>query len=101
MLWADANVQAAPAKELIAEAIDLVVQVGFRLVDVNGEQKRRRRIIGVWAVNKEIKSGNVGFTELYHLPGDDETRTDSLTAIEKQFLAYSRQKEVLDGRLSA
>ena len=101
MLWADANVQAAPAKELIAEAIDIVVQVGFRLVEVDGEQKRRRRIIGVWSVNKEIKAGNVGFTELYHLPGDDETRVDALAAIEKQFLAYAQPKEALDGRILA
>ncbi|MCX6068665.1 MAG: ATPase, T2SS/T4P/T4SS family, partial [Chloroflexi bacterium] len=101
MLWADANVQAAPAKELIAEAIDIVVQVGFRLVDVSDEQKRRRRIIGVWSVNKEIKAGNVGFTELYHLPGDDETRLDALSAIEKQFQAYAHPKEAPDGRNSA
>jgi pilus assembly protein CpaF len=109
MLWADANVQAAPAKELIAEAIDVVVQVGFRdlpskSVDA-GEgqgnrdkgdagdasiasegQKRRRRILGAWSVNKELKAGNVGFTTLYHLPGDDEGRAGVLNRLEKEFL---------------
>jgi pilus assembly protein CpaF len=101
MLWADANVQAAPAKELIAEAIDVVVQVGIRLVDAGegqgnrdkgdassaGEgQKRRRRILGAWSVNKELKAGNVGFTTLYHLPGDDEGRAGVLNRLEKEFL---------------
>jgi hypothetical protein len=109
MLWADANVQAAPAKELIAEAIDVVVQVGFRDLlsksvessegqgnrnkgdegdaSIAGEgQKRRRRILGAWSVNKELKAGNVGFTTLYHLPGDDEGRAGVLNRLEKEFL---------------
>jgi pilus assembly protein CpaF len=92
MLWADANVQAAPAKELIAEAIDMVVQVGFRLDEAG---HRRRRILGVWSVNKELKAGNIVFTELYHLPGDDEGRLDLLGKMEKRFT------EAAHGSLSA
>ena len=70
------------AKELIAEAIDLVVQVGFRL-DEHGN--RRRRIIGVWSLNKILRGGNIEFSTLYHLQGDDESRLDLLAQIEKQF----------------
>jgi pilus assembly protein CpaF len=85
MLWADAGVQAAPAKELIVEAIDMIVQVGFRPTEDG--QHRRRRIIGVWTVEKELKGGNVQFTELYHLPGDDEGRLDLLQRMRSSFLA--------------
>jgi len=94
MLWADVNVQAAPAKELIAEAIDVVVQVGFRL-DEHG--KRRRRIIGVWSLNKVLRGGNIEFSTLYHLSGDDESRMDLLGQIEKQFRSFAEQplKEVV------
>ena len=90
MLWADVNVQAAPAKELIAEAIDVVVQVGFRLDE---HAKRRRRIIGVWSLNKVLRGGNIEFTTLYHLPGDDESRMDLLVDIEKQFITFANLKE--------
>jgi hypothetical protein len=37
-------------------------------------------------VNKELRAGNVCFTELYHLPGDDEGRIEVLTRLEKEFL---------------
>jgi pilus assembly protein CpaF len=84
MLWADAGVQAAPAKELIVEAIDMIVQVGFRPTEDG--TKRRRRIIGVWTVEKELKGGNIQFTELYHLPGDDEGRMDLLQRMRSSFI---------------
>lgn len=88
MLWADANVQAAPAKELIAEAIDMVVQVGFR--PTADGTKRRRKIIGVWSVEKELKAGNIVFNELYRLPGDDEGRLDLL---ERMRLAFHANRQ--------
>lgn len=86
MLWADAGVQAAPAKELIVEAIDMIVQVGFR--PVGDGTKRRRKIIGVWTLEKELKGGNIMFNELYHLPGDDEGRLDLLERMRTAFRAH-------------
>jgi pilus assembly protein CpaF len=87
MLWADAGVQAAPAKELIVEAIDMIVQVGFRPTEDG--QHRRRRILGVWTVEKELKGGNVQFTELYHLPGDEEGRLDLLQRMRSSFVSMA------------
>lgn len=86
MLWADAGVQAAPAKELIVEAIDMIVQVGFR--PTADGTKRRRRIIGVWTVEKELRAGNIVFNELYRLPGDEEGRLDLLERMRTAFQTH-------------
>jgi pilus assembly protein CpaF len=95
MLWADAGVQAAPAKELIVEAIDMVVQVGFRPTEDGA--KRRRKIIGVWTVEKELKAGNLVFNELYHLPGDEEGRLDLLERMRAAFRAHHQDTPVMAG----
>lgn len=95
MLWADAGVQAAPAKELIVEAIDVVVQVGFRPTEDGS--KRRRKIIGVWTVEKELKAGNIAFSELYRLPGDEEGRLDLLERMRSAFRANRQEIPAMAG----
>ena len=55
----DAQIPMLGGKELFAQAIDLVVQVGF----LPGENKRR--LIGVWQVAPELKAGDVAFEQLY------------------------------------
>ncbi len=55
----DAQIPMLGGKELFAQAIDLVVQVGF----LPGENKRR--LIGVWQVAPELKAGDVVFEQLF------------------------------------
>lgn len=59
ILFADAQVRFEAAKGLFAQAIDLVVQVGW--------QENQRRALGVWEV-AEISGGNVTFRTLWE-PG--------------------------------
>jgi pilus assembly protein CpaF len=61
MLAVDEKFPAAGAKEMFAEAVDLVVQVGW----LSG----KRGIVGVWEVAKELKAGEVVFRQIYK-PGD-------------------------------
>lgn len=68
-LGSDEKVDNKSAKEMIVEAIDLVVQVGF----VNN----KRAMVGVWEVDKELKAGNVQFRQLYK-PGDTELQRVSI-----------------------
>ncbi len=62
-LFNDSGVRAEGAKEMITQAVDLIVQVGW---SAGG-----RTMIGVWEVEKELKGGNVQFRQLYK-PGDTE-----------------------------
>ena len=62
-LFNDSGVRAEGAKEMITQAIDLIVQVGWS----NGG----RSMIGIWEVEKTLKGGNVQFRQLYK-PGDSE-----------------------------
>jgi pilus assembly protein CpaF len=62
-LFNDSGVRAEGAKEMITQAVDLIVQVGWL---AGG-----RTMIGVWEVEKELKGGNVQFRQLYK-PGDTE-----------------------------
>ena len=68
-LGSDERVDNKSAKEMIVEAIDLVVQVGF----VNN----KRAMVGVWEVNKTLKGGDVQFRQLYK-PGDIELQPVSI-----------------------
>lgn len=95
LLFNDVGIRAEGAKEMFVQAVDLLVQVGFRL-DQPG--KRRRHIVGIWAVEKILKAGNVRFSPLYRLPGEEvDERAASLSYVETVFnkiaAAQSRPKE--------
>lgn len=62
-LFNDSGVRAEGAKEMITQAIDLIVRVGW--------SGGGRSMIGVWEVEKTLKGGNVHFRQLYK-PGDTE-----------------------------
>ncbi len=59
VLGADAGVSPSDALQLIAEAIDLLVQIGIR-----GEV---RRVTVIANVAKELKNGDIRFEPIYHL----------------------------------
>lgn len=65
----DTGVRAEGGKEMIAQSIDLIVQVGWH----NG----KRAMIGVWEVEKALKAGNVQFRRLY-TPGEQELQPISM-----------------------
>jgi pilus assembly protein CpaF len=69
LLYADVGIRAESGKEMFAQAIDLVVQVGWR--------DGKRAMIGVWEVGKALKAGNVQFRQLY-APGDQELQASSI-----------------------
>ena len=69
MLAADVGIRAEAAKEMFAQAVDLVAQVGWH--------GGRRAMIGVWEVEKVLKGGNVQFCQLYK-PGDSEMQPVSI-----------------------
>lgn len=82
LLFNDVGIRAEGAKEMFIQAIDLVVQVGFR----DEEGGRRRKVVGVWKVEKSLKAGNVVFAPLYRLPGEERgERQAALAVIEKRF----------------
>jgi len=83
LLFNDVGIRADGAKEMFVQAVDLLIQVGFRL-DKQG--KRRRHIVGIWAVQKALKAGNVTFDPLYRLAGEDvDERTVSINYVENLF----------------
>ncbi len=61
IMFSDAGVRAAPAKGNFASAIDLIVQIGWL--------EGRRRILGIWGVEKELSGGDVKFEDLWIHPG--------------------------------
>jgi pilus assembly protein CpaF len=61
ILFADTGVRMEAAKAIFAQAVDLVVQVGWL--------ESRRQILGVWEVAPTLKGGNVSFSQVYR-PGD-------------------------------
>ncbi len=63
LLAADVGIRAEAAKEMFAQAVDLIVQVGWN----HGQ----RGMVGVWEVDKVLKGGNVQFRQLYQ-PGNEE-----------------------------
>ena len=75
LLFTDKQINTAGAKSMFAEAVDLLVQVGFRNVEIEEDKvAARRRILGIWGINKELVGGNVKFIPLYALPGDGSDR---------------------------
>ena len=75
LLFTDEKINAAGAKSMFAEAIDILVQVGFRDVDDGkGGVISRRRLIGAWGIEKELVAGDVKFKPIYTLPGDDSDK---------------------------
>lgn len=63
LLATDLNVRAEASKEMFVQAVDVIVQVGWR--------DSGRQMLGVWEVEKELKAGHVKFRQLYK-PGDAE-----------------------------
>jgi pilus assembly protein CpaF len=61
ILFADTGVRMGAAKAIFAQAVDIVLQLGWK--------DDRRQIVGVWEVDALLKNGNVGFRTLYQ-PGD-------------------------------
>ncbi|MGB8211984.1 MAG: ATPase, T2SS/T4P/T4SS family [Anaerolineales bacterium] len=83
LLFNDVRIPAEGAKGMFVQAVDLLVQVGFRL-DKQG--KRRRHLVGIWKVDKALKSGNVVFHSLYQLPGEEiGERATALNQVEAVF----------------
>ena len=91
LLFTDEKVNTAGAKSMFAEAVDVLVQVGFRNVDIGGGEKApRRRLIGVWGINKELVGGDVKFMPLYTLPDDgSDQRGAILDNIQKQLALHT------------
>ena len=74
ILFADAGIRMAAAKEAFAQAIDLIVQIGW----LGG----RRQIVGVWAVQRDLKGGDVALEDVYLAPGYRMSNdADRMTAI--------------------
>ncbi len=70
----------AAAKEAIAQAVDVIVQVGWL--------EGRRKILGVWAVRKELKGGDVKLEELWLADGyrpKGLDNTEEIRAMKKRF----------------
>jgi len=70
LLASDVGIRAEAAKEMFAQAVDLIAQVGW--------QGGKRTLIGVWEVDKILKGGNVRFSQVYK-PGDSELMPLSTT----------------------
>jgi len=68
VLGADAGVGPADAVQLIAEAVDLLVQIGIR--------DEVRRVTVIANVAKELKHGDIGFNPIYRF--DDQSSADRL-----------------------
>ena len=77
IMFADAGIRMAAAKEAFAQAIDLIVQIGWLA--------GRRQIVGVWAVQRELKGGDVALEDVYLAPGyrmsDDTARLAAMRHI--------------------
>ena len=94
LLFSDVGIRAEAAKEMFVQAVDLLVQVGFRR-DPTG--RRRRKIVGVWMVQKALKAGNVLFTTLYELPGEDVSeRIASLAQVEAKFTEFTSKEKTYE-----
>ena len=78
IMFADEGIRMAAAKENFSQAIDLVAQIGWL--------KGRRQLVGVWAVRKELKGGDVAMDDVYLADGYRMTEDDvRIGAIQKIF----------------
>lgn len=57
VMGADAGVRSHEANQMIADAVDLLVQIGIR--------HETRRVVAIANVSKELVNGNVGFDPIY------------------------------------
>jgi len=77
IMFADEGIRMAAAKENFSQAIDLVAQIGW----LGG----RRQLVGVWAVRKELKGGDVAMDDVYLAEGyritEDEVRISAIQKI--------------------
>jgi len=77
IMFADEGIRMAAAKENFSQAIDLVAQIGWL--------KGRRQLVGVWAVRKELKGGDVAMDDVYLAEGyrmtEDEVRIGAIQKI--------------------
>lgn len=78
IMFADEGIRMAAAKENFSQAIDLVAQIGWL--------EGRRQLVGVWAVRKELKGGDVVMDDVYLAAGYRMTEDDvRIGAIQKIF----------------
>jgi len=76
IMFADEGIRMAAAKENFSQAIDLVAQIGWL--------EGRRRLVGVWAVRKELKGGDVAMDDVYLAEGYRMTEDNvRISAIQK------------------
>ena len=76
IMFADEGIRMAAAKENFSQAIDLVAQIGWL--------EGRRQLVGVWAVRKELKGGDVAMDDVYLAEGYRMTEDDvRIGAIQK------------------
>jgi len=77
IMFADEGIRMAAAKENFSQAIDLVAQIGWL--------EGRRQLVGVWAVRKELKGGDVAMDDVYLAEGyritEDEVRISAIKKI--------------------
>ena len=82
IMFADQGIRMAAAKENFAQAIDLVVQIGWL--------EGRRQIVGVWAVRKQLEGGDVAMEDVYLADGyrmsEDARRVEAI----KEILAVAK-----------
>jgi pilus assembly protein CpaF len=57
IMFADLQVQMQAARSIFAQAVDVVMQVGWA--------EGKRVLLGVWEVNRELQQGEVVFRKLY------------------------------------
>lgn len=69
IMWSDAGVYKEPAKVSFAQAVDLLVQIGWR--------EEHRVIASVVEVSRQLKGGDVAFTTLYQY-GDEQIAPPAL-----------------------
>ena len=71
IMYADAGVRMEGAKSIFAQAMDLVVQIGWpRTADgkpaLDPDGVQRRKLLGIWEVGKNLGGGDVRFKQLFH-----------------------------------
>lgn len=61
IMYADNHIRAQAAKETIAQAVDVIVQIGWL--------EGRRQILGIWGVYDQLQSGDVKLEPYWLAPG--------------------------------
>jgi pilus assembly protein CpaF len=72
IMFADAGIRIEAAKNFFAQAVDLYVQLGY---DGSG----RRRVLGVWQVEMELRGGDVAFSPVWVVEGGHFRRVGEIT----------------------